>query len=166
MWDFSIYRKTSASMIGIGEIILTIILVMLVDMIIRWCCKRYTKSRAASQRNLEQTIRQNAGMQAAGPTAPIFAAQQPPAGMMPMVTFTNPGERRVNFTQPASHWETCKWSGILWKGGKIELDTSLNEYVWMKFNFIWITIIWITICVICVYTWYFQISEPPTVISV
>ena len=100
--------ETSASTIGIGEIISTIILVMLIGMIIRWCCKRYTKSREQQERNLEQTIRQNAGMQATGPTAPIFAAQQPPAGMMPMVTFTNPGERRVNFTQPASHWETCK----------------------------------------------------------
>ena len=100
--------ENSASMIGMGEIILTIILVMLIGMIIRWCCKRYTKSRAASQRNLEETIRQNAGMQATGPSAPIFAAQQPPAGMMPMVTFTNPGERRINFAQPASHWETCK----------------------------------------------------------
>ena len=66
--------ENSASTIGIGEIISTIILVMLIGMIIRWCCKRYTKSRAASQRNLEETIRQNAGMQATGPSAPIFAA--------------------------------------------------------------------------------------------
>ena len=100
---------TSASTIGIGEIISTIILVMLIGMIIRWCCKRYTKSRAASKRNLEETIRQNAGMQATGPSAPIFAAQQPPLGMMPMVTFENPGQRRVHSAaQPASHWETCK----------------------------------------------------------
>ena len=100
--------ESAVSTIGIGEIILTIILVMIIGMIIRWCCKRISKSRAASQRNLEETIRQNAGMQATGPSAPIFAAQQPPAGMMPMVTFTNPGERRINFAQPASHWETCK----------------------------------------------------------
>ena len=100
--------ETSASTIGIGEIILTIILVLLIGLIIKWCCKRYTKFRELQQRNLEQTIRQKAGMQAASPIAPIYAAQQPPAGMMPMVTFTNPGERRVNFTQPASHWETCK----------------------------------------------------------
>ena len=100
--------ESAVSTIGIGEIISTIILVMIIGMIIRWCCKRISKSRAASQRNLEETIRQNAGMQATGPSAPIFAAQQPPAGMMPMVTFTNPGERRINFAQPASHWETCK----------------------------------------------------------
>ena len=100
--------ESAVSTIGIGEIISTIILVMIIGMIIRWCCKRISKSRAASQRNLEETIRQNAGMQATGPSAPIFAAQQPPAGMMPMVTFTNPGERRINFAQLASHWETCK----------------------------------------------------------
>ena len=100
--------ESAVSTIGIGEIISTIILAMIIGMIIRWCCKRISKSRAASQRNLEETIRQNAGMQATGPSAPIFAAQQPPAGMMPMVTFMNPGERRINFAQPASNWETCK----------------------------------------------------------
>ena len=55
--------KSAVSTIGIGEIILTIILVMIIGMIIRWCCKRISKSRAASQRNLEETIRQNAGKQ-------------------------------------------------------------------------------------------------------
>ena len=100
--------ETSASTIGIGEIISTIILVMLIGMIIRWCCKRYTKSRAASQRNLEETIRQHAGMQVTGPSAPMFAAQQPPAGI-PMVTFENPGQRRIHYSpQPASHWDMCK----------------------------------------------------------
>ena len=99
--------ESAVSTIGIGEIISTIILVMIIGMIIRWCCKRISKSRAASQRNLEETIRQNAGMQA-GPSAPIFAAQQPPAGI-PMVTFENPGQRRVQYSaQPASHWEMCK----------------------------------------------------------
>ena len=100
--------ESAVSTIGIGEIISTIILVMIIGMIIRWCCKRYTKSRAASQRNLEEMIRQNAGMQGTGPSALIFAAQQPPAGMIPMVTIRNPSERRINFAQPASHWEACK----------------------------------------------------------
>ena len=79
--------ETSSSMIGLGEIISTIILVLFIGLIVKWCCKRYNKSREQQQRNLEQTIRQNAG-----PTAPIYA-QQPPQvqGMMPMVTFTNPG---------------------------------------------------------------------------
>ena len=100
--------ESAVSTIGIGEIISTIILVMIIGMIIRWCCKRISKSRATSLRNLEETIRQNAGMQATGPSAPIFAAQQPPAEI-PMVTFENPGQRRVHYSaQPASHWETCK----------------------------------------------------------
>ena len=100
--------ETSSSMIGLGEIISTIILVLFIGLIDKWCCKRYNKSREQQQRNLEQTIKQNAGL-----TAPIYA-QQPPQvqGMiqqLPMVTFTNPGERRVSFTQPGgSHWETCK----------------------------------------------------------
>ena len=67
--------ETSSSMIGIGEIILTIILVLLIGLIIKWCFKDYTKSRELQQRNLEQTIRQYAGMQAACPTAPVFVAQ-------------------------------------------------------------------------------------------
>ena len=69
--------ETSSSMIGIGKILSTIILVLFIGLIIKWCCKTYNKSREQQQRNLEQTIRQNAGMQTAGPTAPIYA-QQPP----------------------------------------------------------------------------------------
>ena len=72
--EFLNLSETSASTIGIGEIISTIILVLLIGLIIKWCCKRYNKSREQQQRNLEQTIRQNAGIQAAGPTALIFAA--------------------------------------------------------------------------------------------
>ena len=90
--------ESAVSTIGIGEIISTIILVMIIGMIIRYCCKRI---RAASQRNLEET-------QVTGPSAPMFAAQQPPAGI-PMVTFENPGQRRVHYSaQLASHWEICK----------------------------------------------------------
>ena len=48
--------ETSSSMIGIGEIISTIILVLFIGLIIKWCCKRYNKSREQQQRNLEQTI--------------------------------------------------------------------------------------------------------------
>ena len=80
--------ETSESLVGLGEILSTIILVLLIGLMVKWCCKRYNRSREKQQRNLEQTIRRNAG-----PTAPIYA-QQPPQvqGMMPMVTFTNPGE--------------------------------------------------------------------------
>ena len=100
--------ESAVSTIGIGEIISTIILVMIIGMIIRYCCKRISKSRAATQRNLEETIRQHAGMQVTGPSAPMFATQQPPAGI-PMVTFEKPSQRRVHYSaQPACHWEMCK----------------------------------------------------------
>ena len=100
--------ESAVSTIGIGEIISTIILVMIIGLIIRYCCKRISKSRAANQRNLEDTIRQHAGMHMNGPSAPMFAAQQPPAGI-PMVMFEKPGQRRVQYSvQPASHWEMYK----------------------------------------------------------
>ena len=80
--------ETSESLVGLGEILSTIILVLFIGLIVKWCCKRYNRSREQQQRNLEQTIRRNAG-----PTAPIYA-QQPPQvqEMMPMVSFTQPGE--------------------------------------------------------------------------
>ena len=109
--------ESAVSTIGIREIISTIILVMISGMIVRYCCKWISKSRAANKRNLEETMqaaisgvstRQHAGMHVNGPSAPMFAAQQPPAGI-PMVTFENPGQRRVHYSaQPASHWEMCK----------------------------------------------------------
>ena len=95
--------ETSQSLIGIGQIISTIILVLFIGLIVKWCCKRYNRSR--EQRNLEQTIRPNAG-----PTAPIYA-QQPPQvqEIIPMVSFQPPGERRVVMGPPGGcHWETCK----------------------------------------------------------
>ena len=97
--------ETSESLVGLGEILSTIILVLFIGLMVKWCCKRYNRSREQQQRNLEQTIRRNAG-----PTAPIYA-QQPPQvqEMMPMVSFQQPGERRVVMGTPGgSHWETCK----------------------------------------------------------
>ena len=97
--------ESAVSTIGVGEILTIIVLVMIMGMIIKYCCKRM---KVARRNELEETIR-NAAMQVtAPPSAPSFAAQQPPAGI-PMVTFENPGQRRVHYSaQPASHWETCK----------------------------------------------------------
>ena len=97
--------ESAVSTLGVGEIISLIILVMVLGMIIKYCCKRM---KVARRNELEETIR-NAAMQVtAPPSAPGFAAQQPQAGI-PMVTFENPGQRRVQYTtQQASYWETCK----------------------------------------------------------
>ena len=89
--------ESAVSTIGVGEILTIIVLVMIMGMIIKYCCKRI---KVVRNNELEETIR-NAG-------ASSFAAQQLPAGI-PMVTFENPGQRRVHYSaQPASHWEMCK----------------------------------------------------------
>ena len=97
--------KTSATLVGIGEILSAIILAILLWITIKWCCKKYRRSSEMQQRNLEQMIRQNTG-----PIDPINS-QQPPKvqEMVPMVTFQQPGDHRVAMGLPgASHWETCK----------------------------------------------------------
>ena len=101
--------ESAVSTIGVGEILTIIVLVMIMGMIIKYCCKRM---KVARRNELEETIR-NAAMQVTVPLSapgfgPGFTAQQPQAGI-PMVTFENPGQRRVQYTtQPASYWETCK----------------------------------------------------------
>ena len=95
--------ESAVSTIGVGEILTIIVLVMIMGMIIKYCCKRM---KVARRNELEETIR-NAAIVSAPPSAPGFAAQ-PPAGI-PMVTFENPGQRRVYYsTQPASYWDMCK----------------------------------------------------------
>ena len=79
--------ESAVSTLGVGEIISLIILVMILGMIIKYCCKRM---KVARRNELEETIR-NAGApsfaaQHAG--APGFAAQQPQAGI-PMVVVCN-----------------------------------------------------------------------------
>ena len=100
--------ESGVSTLGVGEILTIVVLVMVMAMIIKYCCKRM---KVARRNELEETIR-NAAMQVTSPPsasgfAPGFATQ-PQAGI-PMVTFENPGQRRVQYTsQPASYWETCK----------------------------------------------------------
>ena len=96
--------ESAVSTLGVGEIISLIILVMILGMIIKYCCKRM---KVARRNELEETIR-NAGRQVTAPSAPSFPAQQPPAGI-PMVTCEKTGQMRVHYSaQPASHWEMCK----------------------------------------------------------
>ena len=92
--------ETSGTLVGIGEILSAIILAILLWITIKWCCKRYRRSSEMQQRNLEQMIRQNAG-----PRAPINPQQSPQVQeMVPMVTFQQPGNRRVAMGPPgASH---------------------------------------------------------------
>ena len=101
LWNIS---ESGVSTIGVGEVLTIVVLVMVMAIIIKYCCKRM---KVARRNELEETIR-NAAMQVtAPPSAPGFATQ-PQAGI-PMVTFENPGQRRVKYTsQPASYWETCK----------------------------------------------------------
>ena len=89
--------ESAVSTIGVGEILTIIVLVMIMGMIIKYCCKRM---KVARRNELGETIR-NAAMQVtAPPSASGFApgfATQPQAGI-PMVTFENPGQRRVQYT--------------------------------------------------------------------
>jgi len=99
------FLNVSETSESLGEILSTIILVLLVGLIVKWCCKRYHRSSEQQQRNLEQMIRHNAGL-----TAQIYA-QQPPQvqEMMQMVSFQQPGKRRVVMGPPrGSHWEAWK----------------------------------------------------------
>ena len=94
--------ETSENLMGVGE---KIVLALLVLLTIKWCCKRYHRARMAQQQELEMIIRRNTA--GTSPTAP--PQQQRPQEMMPVVTFQQPGERRVAMAMPgASHWETCK----------------------------------------------------------
>ena len=97
--------ETSENLMGVGEILTTIVLAFLGLLTIKGCCKRHRRAREDQQQELEMIIRRNT----AGPSAPAPPQQQQPQEMMPMVTFQQPGERRVAMAMPgASHWETCK----------------------------------------------------------
>ena len=90
--------ETSGTLVGMGEILSTIILAILLWITIKWCCKRYSRASELQQRNLEMMIRQNAG-----PSAPAVP-QQPPQvqEMVPMVTFQQPGDRKVAVGPPGA----------------------------------------------------------------
>ena len=118
LWNMS---ESGVSTIGVGEVLTIVVLVMVMAIIIKYCCKRM---KVARRNELEETIRNaNPGIyrspamqMTAPPAAPGFApsfATQPQAGIL-MVTFETPGQRKVQYSSqpampgPSSLWETCK----------------------------------------------------------
>ena len=106
LWNMS---ESGVSTIGVGEVLTIIVLVLVMAIIIKYCCKR---AAVARRTELEETIRSaNLGIyrrQAMQLSTPPVA--QPQA--IPMVTFETPGHRQVQFSNQAgpvpSYWETCK----------------------------------------------------------
>ena len=101
LWNIS---DNGYSTFGVGEVLTAIVLVLILAIIAKYCCKRAAVARRSE---LEETIRRNTqGMQLSNP--PVA---QPQA--IPMVTFdTQSGHRQVQFSNQAgpvpSYWETCK----------------------------------------------------------
>ena len=97
------------STFGVGEVLTVIVLVLILAIIAKYCCKR---AAVARRTELEETIRSaNPGIyrsQAMQLSTPPVV--QPQA--IPMVTFETPGHRQVQFSNQAgpvpSYWETCK----------------------------------------------------------
>ena len=106
LWNMS---ESGVSTIGVGEVLTIVVLVMVMAIIIKYCCKRM---KVARRNKLEETIRNANAPPAAPGFAPSFATQ-PQAGI-PMVTFETPGQRKVQYSSqpampgPSSYWETCK----------------------------------------------------------
>ena len=109
LWNIS---ETGVSTIGVGEVLTIIVLVLVMAIIVKYCCKRAAMARRTE---LEESIRSaNTGMyrsSAMQMTAPPHGA---PPQAIPMVTFETPGQRQVQFSSqpalpgPSSYWETCK----------------------------------------------------------
>ena len=108
LWNIS---ESGVSTIGVGEVLTIVVLVLVMAIITKYCCKRM---KVARRNELEETIRSaNTGIyrsSAMQMTAPPGAPPQ----AIPMVTFETPGQRQVQFssqpalTGPSSYWETCK----------------------------------------------------------
>ena len=105
LWNIS---ESGVSTIGVGEVLTIVVLVMAI--IIKYCCKRM---KVARRNELEETIRSaNTGIYRSS----AMHVSTPPAAQpqaIPMVTFKTSGQRQVQFSsQPAlpvpSYWETCK----------------------------------------------------------
>ena len=106
LWNMS---ESGVSTIGVGEVLTIVVLVMVMAIIIKYCCKRMIMTR---RNELEETIRNaNPGIyrspamqMTAPPAAPGFApsfATQPQTGI-PMVTFETPGQRKVQMGKGTS----------------------------------------------------------------
>ena len=91
-----------------GEVLTIIVLVLVMAIIIKYCCKR---AAVARRTELEETIRSaNPGIYSQVMQLSTPPVDQPQA--IPMVTFETPGHRQVQFSNQAvpvpSYWETCK----------------------------------------------------------
>ena len=100
LWNIS---DNGYSTFGVGEVLTVILLVLMLAITAKYCCKRAAGARRSE---LEETIRANTqgtyrsqAMQLSNP--PVA---QPQA--IPMVTFETPGHRHV--VPVPSYWETCK----------------------------------------------------------
>ena len=82
------------STIGASEILEIIILVLLVWMVGKWCCKRKKRQSEMRERKLEEAIQRVE----ARPTAPTMSTMAPTQMMqVSAVTFQNTGNDRVVF---------------------------------------------------------------------
>ena len=96
--------ENSKSVVGIAEILMGIILMILLWLVLKWCCKRHRRSNEQRERNLEEMI------QRARPSAPIPALPALPQvpAMIPTVSFEHPGDRVVFMKPGNSEWDRCK----------------------------------------------------------
>ena len=96
------------STIGASEILEIIILVLLVWMVGKWCCKRKKRQSEMRERKLEEAIQRVE----ARPTAPTMLSMTPtiaPMMQVPAVTFQNPGNDRVVFMKETNDGKTTEW---------------------------------------------------------
>ena len=91
LWNMS---ESGVSTIGVGEILTIVVLVMVMAIIIKYCCKQM---KVARRNELEETIRNANAPPAAPGCAPSFATQ--PQSGIPMVTFETPDQRMVQFSR-------------------------------------------------------------------
>ena len=108
LWNIS---DNGYSTFGVGEVLTVIVLVLILAIIAKYCCKR---AAVARRTELEEMIRSaNTGIYRSS----AMHVSTPPAAQtqaIPMVTFETPGQRQVQFssqpalTGPSSYWETCK----------------------------------------------------------
>ena len=109
--------NTGMTYFGVGEVLTVLVLILVLAIIGKYCCKRRKRARMVE---LEQSIRNaNPGVY----RSPLQVSAQPQAGQgfaqslptapqaMPMVTFSQPGNREVHYksepTMP-SYWDSCK----------------------------------------------------------
>ena len=90
------------TLMGIGEILSGITVVILLGLILKWCFKCYRRITKQRVRPMEEMIRRNAR-----PTAPIHAHQALPE-MMPTVSFQQLGDRVVVMRPGGSEWDRWK----------------------------------------------------------